>query len=196
MRNVIKVLAIISILPILLIGFAISIFNSLQTLDEDTIAAWSNVSNLYERRAALVPNLVNTVKGYAAHEEKLLTELTEARAKIGSIKIEGSPTAEQLKSLEQANAQLGGALSRLLAVSENYPELKSAPLFQDLMTQLEGSENRIAVARSAYIEKIRDYNASIRKFPNSLIAKPLGLKRKANFESSNPNVSETPKVEF
>ena len=195
MKNLVKALAIISILPILLIGFAISIFNSLQTLDEDTIAAWSNVSNLYERRAALVPNLVNTVKGYAAHEEKLLTELTEARAKIGSIKIEGSPTAEQLKSLEQANAQLGGALSRLLAVSENYPALKSAPLFQDLMTQLEGSENRIAVARSSYIEAVRNYNATIRKFPHNLIAKPLGLKRKANFENS-PNATETPQVSF
>ena len=196
MNTFTKILIALVVVLLLIAGSSLGIYNNLQVLDENTSAAWSDVSNQYERRAALIPNLVSTVKAYAAHEEKVLTELTEARAKIGSIKIEGSPSAEQLNALETANSQLNGALTRLLAVSENYPELKSAPLFQDLMVQLEGSENRIAVARGSYIEAVRNYNATIRKFPHSIFAGISGLKRKANFESSIPNATETPKVEF
>src|SRR4051812_19597107 len=152
-------------------------YNKLQGQDEGVKAAWSEVLNQYQRRADLIPNLVATVKGYAAQEERVLIEVTEARAKVGSIKV----TPELLddpKAFEQfqaAQAQLTGALSRLIAVSENYPDLKSSANFRDLQAQLEGTENRIAVARNRYIAAVQQFNVTVRQFPTNLTAGMFGF---------------------
>src|SRR4029078_6581106 len=142
-------------------------YNELQKLDEQVRAAWSEVLNQYQRRADLIPNLVNTVKGYAAQEERVLTEVTNARASVGSIKatpeLINDPVAFQ--KFIQAQNQLQNALSRLLLVTENYPQLKSDALFRDLQSQLEGTENRIAVARNRYIKTVQEFNTTVRQFP-------------------------------
>ena len=136
-------------------------YNSIQTLDEQTKSAWSEVLNQYQRRADLIPNLVNTVKGYAQQEQAVLIGVTEARAKATSIKVDAS-NPESLKQFQQAQGQLSGALSRLLVVSENYPQLKSDQNFRDLQVQLESTENRITVARNRYIQAVQDYNTAIK----------------------------------
>src|SRR3954453_7317826 len=147
-------------------------YNDLQRQDEQTKSAWSEVLNQYQRRADLVPNLVNTVKGYAAQEERVLTEVTNARASVGSIKAtpELVNDPEAFQKFIQAQNQLQGALSRLLAVSENYPQLKSDALFRDLTAQLEGTENRITVARNRYIKTVQEFNTTVRQFPTNLTA--------------------------
>jgi len=174
-------------------------YNTFQQGDEQVKASWSEVLNQYQRRADLVPNLVNTVKGYAAQEQTVLTEVTNARANVGAIKatpeLINDPVA--FKKFIDAQNQLQGALSRLLAVSENYPNLKSDALFRDLQSQLEGTENRIAVARNRYIKTVQDYNTTVRTFPTNLTAMLFKMDVKPNFTvADEAAVSAPPKVDF
>jgi LemA protein len=174
-------------------------YNDLQRQDEGIKAAWSEVLNQYQRRADLVPNLVNTVKGYAAQEQAVLTEVTNARANVGAIKatpeLINDPVAFQ--KFIQAQNQLQGALSRLLLVAENYPNLKSDALFRDLQSQLEGTENRIAVARNRYIKTVQEFNTTVRQFPTNLTAMLFKMDVKPNFTVADEGaVSAPPKVDF
>ncbi len=174
-------------------------YNQIQQQDEAVKAQWSEVLNQYQRRADLVPNLVNTVKGFAAQEERVLTEVTNARARVGSMQISAADAADpaKLAAFQAAQAQLGGALSRLLVVSENYPELKSNQNFLELQSQLEGTENRITVARNRYIAAVQEYNTYIRRFPVNLTAKMFGYVVKPNFSVENEAaISHPPTVEF
>ncbi|MDI3263296.1 MAG: LemA family protein [Fulvimonas sp.] len=174
-------------------------YNAIQRQDEAVKAAWSEVLNQYQRRADLVPNLVNTVKGYAQHEERVLTEVTNARAKVGSVQITPDmiDDPQKLAQFEQAQGELSSALARLMAVSENYPNLKADALFQNLQAQLEGTENRIAVARNRYVKAVQDYNTLIRSFPTNLTAKLFGYKVKPNFGVADEKaISTAPKVDF
>jgi LemA protein len=171
-------------------------YNTIQVMDEQTKAGWSEVLNQYQRRADLIPNLVNTVKGYAAQEQTVLIGVTEARAKATSIKVDaGNP--ESLKQFEQAQGALSGALSRLLVVAENYPQLKSDQNFRDLQAQLEGTENRITVARKRYIDTVQNFNVTVRSFPTNLTAMMFGYKVKPNFTVENEaQISKPPTVDF
>ena len=174
-------------------------YNQFQSLDEDSKASWSEVLNQYQRRADLVPNLVATVKGYAEHEEKVLTEVADARSKVGSIQVtpEVLNDPEAFAKFQAAQGQLTGALSRLMAVAENYPNLKADQGFRDLQAQLEGTENRVTVARNRYIASVKDYNVAIRSFPNNLTAMVFGYKTKPSFTVENEKqISTAPKVEF
>ena len=174
-------------------------YNAMQRQDEAVKAAWSEVLNQYQRRADLVPNLVATVKGYAQHEEKVFTEVADARAKVGSIQVtpELANDPQALAKFQAAQGQLGNALSRLMAVSENYPNLKADGLFQNLQAQLEGTENRVTVARNRYVKAVQDYNSYIRGFPVNLTAKAFGYKVKPNFTVENEAaISTAPKVDF
>lgn len=174
-------------------------YNTIQAEDEQVKAAWSEVLNQYQRRADLVPNLVNTVKGYAAQEERVLTEVTNARAKVGSIQAtpELINDPQAFAKFQQAQRDLSGALSHLLAVSENYPQLKSDAAFRDLQAQLEGTENRITVARNRYIKAVEAYNVTVRSFPENLTAKAFGYQPKANFSVENEaEISKPPTVDF
>ncbi|MFV3331554.1 LemA family protein [Pseudomonas sp. NY15437] len=174
-------------------------YNAMQAGDEQVKAAWSEVLNQYQRRADLIPNLVGAVKGYAAHEASVLTQVTEARAKVGSTTINADQLddPEAVKRFQQAQGQLSSALSRLMVVSENYPQLKADALFQNLQTQLEGTENRITVARGRYVKAVQEYNVMIRQFPQVITAKIFGYKPKANFSVENEAaISTAPKVDF
>jgi len=174
-------------------------YNDLQRQDEGVKAAWSEVLNQYQRRADLVPNLVNTVKGYAQQEQTVLTEVTNARASVGSIKAtpELVNDPEAFQKFIQAQNQLQGALSRLLAVSENYPDLKSNQNFRDLQAQLEGTENRIAVARNRYIKTVQEYNSTVRQFPTNLTAMVFHMPLRPNFSVADESTIATPpKVDF
>jgi LemA protein len=174
-------------------------YNTFQSGDEAVKASWSEVVNQYQRRADLVPNLVNTVKGYAAQEKDVLIGVTEARAKATSIQVtpETLNDPEAFKRFQQAQGELSGALSRLIAVSENYPQLKSDQNFRDLQAQLEGTENRITVARNRYIQAVQSYNVSVRSFPNNLTAMIFGYKPKENFTVENEKgISTAPTVKF
>ena len=174
-------------------------YNSIQTQDEQVKSAWSEVLNQYQRRADLIPNLVATVKGFAAQEQQVLLCVTEARAKVGSIQAtpELVNDPEAFKKFEAAQGELKSALSRLLVVTENYPQLKSDQNFRDLQAQLEGTENRITVARNRYIKTVQDYNVTIRSFPTNLTAMAFGYKEKANFTVDNEKeISTAPKVDF
>lgn len=169
-------------------------YNNIQRQDEDTKAQWAEVINQYQRRADLIPNLVSTVKGYAAQEERVLTEVTNARARVGSIQVtpELANDEEALKRFQAAQGELSGALSRLLAVSENYPQLKSDQNFRDLQVQLEGTENRVTVARNRYIQSVQQFNTTVRQFPVNLTAMMFGYKPKANFSVENEAAIATP----
>ena len=174
-------------------------YNTLQQSDEQIKASWSEVLNQYQRRADLVPNLVATVKGFAAQEQQVLLGVTNARAKIGTLQatpeLVNDPAAFQ--RFTAAQGELGAALSRLIAVSENYPQLKSDANFRDLQAQLEGTENRIAVARNRYIRAVQDYNVTVRSFPSNLTARLFGMKEKAQFAVENEKAIATPpKVDF
>ncbi|MFQ1042757.1 LemA family protein [Gilliamella sp. CG16] len=174
-------------------------YNSIQTQDEKVAASWSEVINQYKRRADLVPNLVNTVKGYATHEKEVFTQVTDARAKVGSIQLNADQLTDPtlFSKFQQAQSELSSALSRLIAVSENYPELKANTLYQDLMSQLEGTENRIAVARGRYIEAVQNFNIYIRKLPTKWVADVLGVKPKQQFNVENEKqISNAPAVNF
>ncbi len=171
-------------------------YNSIQNLDEQTKSGWSEVLNQYQRRADLIPNLVNTVKGFAQQEQQVLIGVTEARAKATSVKVDaGNP--ESLKQFQQAQGELSGALSRLMVVVERYPELKSDQNFRDLQAQLEGTENRITVARNRYIQAVQQYNVNVRQFPVNLTAMMFGYKVKPNFSVENEaQISKPPPVDF
>ena len=187
-----------ALLVVLAAGTALSGcgYNNIQQLDEQTKSGWSEVLNQYQRRADLIPNLVNTVKGYAQQEQAVLIGVTEARAKATSIKVDAND-AESLKKFQQAQGELSGALSRLLVVSENYPQLKSDQNFRDLQAQLEGTENRITVARKRYIDTVQNYNVTIRQFPVNLTAMMFGYKVKPNFTVENEaQIAKPPSVDF
>ena len=174
-------------------------YNAFQSLDEEAKASWSEVLNQYQRRADLVPNLVNVVKGYAEHEKEVLTDVANARSKVGSMQItpELLNDPEAFARFQAAQGQMTSALSRLMAVAENYPNLKADQGFRDLQAQLEGTENRITVARNRYIASIKDYNVSVRSFPNNLTAMMFGYKTKPSFTVENEKaISSAPKVEF
>lgn len=174
-------------------------YNAMQAGDEQVKAAWSEVLNQYQRRADLIPNLVSTVKGYASHEASVLTQVTEARAKVGSTTLNADQLGDEaaVKRFQQAQGELSSALSRLLVVTENYPQLKADGLFKDLLTQLEGTENRITVARGRYVKAVQEYNVMIRQFPQVITAKIFGYQPKANFSVENEAaISTAPKVDF
>ncbi len=174
-------------------------YNQFQSLDEDAKASWSEVLNQYQRRADLVPNLVATVKGYAEHEEKVFTEVADARSKVGSIQVtkEVLNDPEAFAKFQAAQGQLTSALSRLMAVAENYPNLKADQGFRDLQAQLEGTENRVTVARNRFIDSVKNYNVAVRSFPNNLTAMMFGYKAKPSFTIENEKqISTAPKVEF
>lgn len=174
-------------------------YNTLQETDEQIKASWAEVLNQYKRRADLVPNLVNTVKGFAAQEKDVLLGVTNARSKVGSIQatpeLINDPNA--FSKFQQAQGELSGALSRLLMVTENYPDLKSDANFRDLQAQLEGTENRITVARNRYIKAVQAYNIVVRSFPSNLTAMLFGYQTKPNFTVDNEQeISSAPKVDF
>ena len=174
-------------------------YNTLQTTDEQINASWSEVVNQYQRRADLVPNLVNVVKGYAAHEKEVLTQVTEARARVGQIQATSDLVNDEqaFNKFQAAQGELSGALSRLLLVAENYPQLKADGLFRDLQAQLEGTENRIAVARGRYIKAVQEYNVTVRQFPSNLTAMLFGFKTKPNFTVENEKaIAAPPTVDF
>jgi LemA protein len=184
-----------------LLGLTLSAcgYNVIPTKEETAKARWSDVQNQYQRRADLIPNLVATVQGYAKQEKEVLTAVTEARAKATSIKVDESTITdpEKFKQFQEAQRQLTGALGRLLAISENYPDLKSNQNFLALQSQLEGTENRIAVARRDYIEAVRDYNTTLKTFPGVLWAMTVFRSSKPMQEFSATSGSETaPKVKF
>ena len=190
------------ILPLFLIVFTLlggCGYNTFQTTDEQIKAGWAEVLNQYQRRADLVPNLVNVVKGYAAHEKDVLTRVTEARAKVGTIQAtpELLNDEQAFAKFQAAQGELSSALSRLLAVSENYPQLKADGLFRDLQAQLEGTENRITVARNRYIQAVQAYNVTVRQFPSNLTAMLFGYKVKPSFTVENEKeITKPPKVDF
>lgn len=195
MKNLFSKLAVV-LLVLTLTGCG---YNQFQSLDEGAKASWSEVLNQYQRRADLVPNLVNVVKGYAEHEKEVLTQVAEARSKVGSMQVtpEVLNDPDAFAKFQAAQGQLTSALSRLMAVSENYPNLKADQGFRDLQAQLEGTENRITVARDRYIGTIKDYNVAIRSFPNNLTAMMFGYKTKPSFTVDNEKaISTAPKVEF
>jgi LemA protein len=174
-------------------------YNQLQSQDEGVKGAWAEVLNQYQRRADLVPNLVNTVKGYAQQERDVLIQVTEARAKVGQVKVDADSFTDEaaLKRFGAAQGELSSALSRLLVVTENYPQLKSDTLFRDLQAQLEGTENRITVARNRYIESVQAYNTTVRSFPSNLTAMATGAKLRPSFTVENEQTIATPpKVDF
>jgi len=174
-------------------------YNAFQSLDETSKAAWSEVLNQYQRRADLVPNLVNVVKGYAEHEKDVLTQVTEARAKVGSMQItpEVLNNPDAFAKFQAAQGELSSALSRLMVVAENYPNLKADQSFRDLQAQLEGTENRITVARNRYIETIKEYNVAVRSFPQNLTAMVFGYQTKPSFTVENEKaISTAPTVDF
>ena len=174
-------------------------YNDFQRLDEQTTSAWSEVLNQYQRRADLIPNIVATVKGEANFEQETLTKVVEARAKATSIQVtpETLNNPEAFNRFQQVQGELSSALSRLIAVSENYPNLKANQGFQDLRVQLEGTENRITVARNRYIKAVAEYNVLVRSFPSNLTAMVFGYKPKANFAVANEaEISRPPAVTF
>ena len=171
-------------------------YNTIQQADEATKSAWSEVLNQYQRRADLIPNLVATVKGYAEHEREVFTQVTEARSRVGQIQIDPSDPAS-LQRFENAQRDMGSALARLLVVAENYPQLKADANFRDLQAQLEGTENRITVARRRYIDAVQQYNVLVRQFPVNLTAMVFGYDQKPQFTVENERaITQPPTVDF
>jgi LemA protein len=174
-------------------------YNTFQSQDEQVNASWAEVLNQYQRRADLVPNLVNTVKGYAMHEKEVLEAVTASRSRVGSIQAtpELVNDAQAFAKFQAAQGELTSALSRLLVVAENYPQLKADANFRDLQAQLEGTENRITVARNRYIAAVKDYNVTVRSFPSNLTAMMFSYKTKPSFTVENEKaISSAPKVDF
>ena len=191
-----RLLAVLAFAATLLSGCG---YNQIQINDESVTAAWSEVLNQYKRRADLIPNLVSVVQGYASHEKDVLTRVTEARASVAGIKAtpELINDPEAFAKFQKAQSELGGALSRLLVVAENYPNLKADANFRDLQAQVEGTENRITVARNRYIKSVQEYNVSVRTFPNNLTAMVMGWKTKANFTVDDEKaISAPPAIKF
>ena len=186
-------IALLSLAGLLLSGCG---YNTLQVQDEQVKSAWSEVVNQYQRRADLIPNLVATVKGFAAQEQAVLVGVTEARARATQVQVNANDP-ESLKQFQAAQGELSSALSRLMVVVERYPELKSDQNFRDLQAQLEGTENRITVARNRYIQAVQDYNVTVRSFPTNLTAMIFGHKVKPNFTVENEAaIAKPPTVDF
>jgi LemA protein len=173
-------------------------YNEVIDRDEDVKAAWGEVENQYQRRADLVPNLVKTVKGAADFEKETLQNVVEARAKVGSLQVDASTidNPEKLRQFEQAQQGLSSALSRLLVVAERYPDLKASQAFLDLQVQLEGTENRIAVARRRYVQSVAEYNKVVLRFPTSIGASLRGKAERPNFQAITPGAEKAPEVKF
>ena len=191
-----RLLAILALAATLLSGCG---YNQIQINDESVGAAWSEVLNQYKRRADLIPNLVSVVQGYASHEKEVLTRVTEARANVAGMKatpeLINDPAA--FARFQKAQSELGGALARLLVVAENYPNLKADANFRDLQAQVEGTENHITVARNRYIQAVKEYNISVRTFPNNLTAMVMGWQVKANFTVEDEKaISAPPAIKF
>jgi LemA protein len=174
-------------------------YNTLQTTDEAIKSSWAEVVNQYQRRADLIPNLVNTVKGYASHEKDVFTSVTNARAKVGTIQATPELVNDEsaFKKFNAAQSEMSSALGRLMLVAENYPQLKADGVFRDLQAQLEGTENRITVARNKYIKAVKDYNVTVRKFPSNLTAMMFNFSTKPTFSVENEaEIAQPPKVDF
>jgi len=189
----------VGLMAVVVLALAGCGYNAIQAQDEQVKANWSEVLNQYQRRADLVPNLVKTVQGYANQEKEVLTRVTEARAQVGAVQAtpELLNDPQAFAKFEAAQTQLSTSLSRLLVVSENYPQLKSDANFRDLQAQLEGTENRIAVARNRYIKAVQDYNTTVRSFPANLTASMFGYKEKPNFSVANEaEIARPPQVDF
>jgi LemA protein len=186
---------VIAAIALVLVATAVGSYNRLVELDEGVDNAWSQVENVYQRRADLIPNLIATVKGAKEFEQETLTQVVEARAKVGQVNFETAPDAEQLAQFEAAQSQLSSALSRLLVVVERYPELKATEAFRDLQAQLEGTENRITVERKRFNDATLGYNKTRRRFPTILLANIMGFDDKPYFEATQ-GADEPPKVEF
>lgn len=176
--------------------YLVSAYNGLVGQDESVSTAWSNVETQYQRRSDLIPNLVNTVKGYAKHEQSTLREVVEARAQATSIKVDAQNlTPEKLKEFQQAQGQVAGALGKLFAVAESYPDLKANENFADLQAQLEGTENRITESRRVYNETVQSYNRAVRRFPGNIVARMFGFSTKSKFEAESGS-EKAPTVSF
>ncbi len=195
MKKAMPWIVVLGVLAIIAL-WAANVYNGFISAEEQVDAAWAQVENQYQRRSDLVPNLVATVKGYAAHEQETLEGVTDARARATQITIDpANATPDQLAAYQKAQGELSQALGRLLAVAENYPELKANENFRDLQAQLEGTENRIAIARQAFNEEARAYNTLIRRFPNNIVAGIAGFEKKPYFEAEE-GANKAPKVEF
>ncbi len=196
MLNIKNLIKLFLLLPVLFLTSGCS-YNTLVQMDENVNQAWSQVENQYQRRADLIPNLVNTVKGYAEFEKGVLTEVTELRSKVGQMKLTADDLSDEqkFKEFQEAQDKLSGALSRLLVVVENYPQLKANENFLALQTQLEGTENRISVERKKFNEAVQEYNTKIRSFPALITAKLFGFKEKQYFKSA-PGTEKVPDVKF
>ena len=193
-----KVIVLIAVAVVLLGCFVWvkNAYNSLVTSDENAQSAWSQVENVYQRRADLIPNLVATVKGYAAHESETLESVVAARAKATQVTIDpANLSADEIAKYNEAQGELGNALGKLLMIQENYPDLKANENFRDLQAQLEGTENRIATERMKFNQAVKDYNTLIRRFPNNIFASMFGFEKKGYFEA-NAGAENAPKVEF
>ena len=193
-----KVIVLIAVAVVLLGGFVWvkNAYNNLVTSDENAQSAWSQVENVYQRRADLIPTLVATVKGYAAHESETLESVVAARAKATQVTIDpASLSSEDIARYNEAQGELGNALGRLLLIQENYPDLKANQNFRDLQAQLEGTENRIATERMKFNQAVKDYNTLIRRFPSNIIASMFGFEKKGYFEA-NTGAEKAPQVEF
>ena len=197
-KGLITILVIAVLAPFALIAFfwVKGVYNSMVASDEAVGAAWSQVENVYQRRADLIPNLVATVKGYATHEQETLEGVIEARSKATQVTVDPSDLSEEaIEKFQQAQGQLGSALGRLLALSESYPDLKANQNFLELQAQIEGTENRIATERMKYNETARKYNTMVRSFPKNIIASMFDFETKGYFKASE-GAQEAPKVEF
>ena len=187
---------IIVLIIFLIYNFFVGKYNKMVTLEEEVNTEWANVETQYQRRYDLIPNLVNTVKGFAEQEKEVLTQVTEARSRASSIQIDPTNLNEQtLQNFAAAQSQLNGALSRLLVTVERYPDLKSNQNFLELQAQLEGTENRISVSRTRFNQKTKTYNTYIRKFPNTVLAGTFGFERKPLYEATEA-AEQAPSVEF
>jgi len=197
MRGLVIALAVIALVLVGIVAWAVGVNNRLVRLEQDVNEKWAQVENVYQRRADLIPNLVETVKGFAAQERNVLTEVTEARARATGVTLtpEALNDPRAMERFQAAQGQLTGALSRLLVVVERYPELKSHQGFLTLQAQLEGTENRIAVERRRFNEAVRDYNTRVALFPGSVAARFAGFQPKAFFEAA-PDAATPPKVKF
>lgn len=195
MKKTTSIIVILAVLAAIVLWF-VGKYNAMVTAEENVETSWGQVENQYQRRIDLIPNLVATVKGYAEHESQVFENVTEARAKATQITIDpANASPEQLAAFQNAQGELSQALGRLLAVAESYPDLKANENFRDLQSQLEGTENRIAVARNAYNEAAQQFNVLIRKFPNNIVAGMFGFEKKPYFEAEE-GANKAPQVQF
>ena len=196
MKKSVVIIIVVVIVVVAVAAFLVAKYNGLVKLEESVTTAWSNVEGQYQRRADLIPNLVNTVKGYAEHESETLQEVVEARGKATSINIEADELNEEsIAQYQAAQSELSSALGRLIAISESYPDLKANENFRDLQVQLEGTENRIAESRRTYNETVQSYNVKVRSFPTNIVASLFGFEKKVQFKSE-AGTEKAPTVEF